>query len=71
MFSSLRKTARWVVAGTAIAVAGSALAEETPKLGPGDEAPAFTLPGTDGEEHSLAAQRGRSNVILVFYRGVW
>jgi peroxiredoxin Q/BCP len=46
----------------------------TPAAGtvaPGDPAPAFSLPGTDGETHSLEAFRGRSAVILVFYRGVW
>lgn len=37
----------------------------------GQPAPGFSLPGTDGETHSLEALRGRSAAVLVFYRGVW
>ena len=37
-------------------------------LGVGDKAPAFTLPGTGGRDHSLAEYSGRP-VVLVFYPG--
>ena len=34
---------------------------------PGDEAPDFELPGTDGEKIRLSSFRGKQNVVLVFY----
>ncbi len=71
MFSSLRKSLRWAAVGAAAALLTTALAGDVPALKIGDEAPAFSLAGTDGREHSLEAQRGRRNVILVFFRGVW
>ena len=37
-------------------------------VGVGDRAPDFTLPGTGGQEHSLAEYRGKP-VVLVFYPG--
>jgi len=43
----------------------------------GEAAPEFTLPGADGEEHSLAglletADHGKPGwLFLVFYRGYW
>jgi cytochrome oxidase Cu insertion factor (SCO1/SenC/PrrC family) len=33
----------------------------------GDEAPDFTLPGTDGKKVHLGDFRGKSNVVLAFY----
>ncbi|MCL6507973.1 MAG: redoxin domain-containing protein [Bryobacteraceae bacterium] len=40
------------------------------RVRPGDVAPDFTLPGTNGEPVSLSDYRGK-NVVLVFYRGYW
>ncbi|MFZ1489754.1 MAG: peroxiredoxin [Ilumatobacteraceae bacterium] len=37
-------------------------------VGPGDPAPDFTLPGTEGREYSLADYAGQP-VVLVFYPG--
>lgn len=37
----------------------------------GQEAPDFTLPDANGSEVSLSHFRGKSNVVLVFFRGVW
>ncbi len=67
----MRALARLTLAATLLAASAPALAAEAGTPGPGDPAPAIGLPGTDGETHSLEALRGRSAVILVFYRGVW
>jgi peroxiredoxin Q/BCP len=40
-----------------------ALAQE---LKVGDQAPAFTLPGSDGKTHSLSALRGKTVVLAWF-----
>lgn len=34
-------------------------------------APPFALPNAAGETVSLASYAGRSNVVLIFYRGFW
>ncbi len=39
----------------------------TPALKPGDDAPAFILPASDGKEVDLASYRGKSHVVLYFY----
>lgn len=33
----------------------------------GDEAPAFTLPGSDGNEYSLKQFRGKKPVVIAWY----
>jgi peroxiredoxin Q/BCP len=40
---------------------------ETPPLKIGEKAPDFSLLGSDGRAHSLAAYRGRQVVVLAFY----
>ena len=47
----------------AVAGSGGAYAQE---LGPGDPAPAFELPGSDGRTHSLAEYQGRTVVLAWF-----
>ena len=42
---------------------GAAFGQE---LGPGDPAPPFELPGSDGKTHSLADYRGRTVVLAWF-----
>ena len=37
----------------------------------GDEAPNFTLDDQNGQKVTLADARGKSAVVLVFYRGYW
>ena len=37
----------------------------------GAEAPDFTLTGHDGKVVKLSEARGKSPVVLVFYRGYW
>ena len=51
-----------------LALSPVALAE-APKVG--ESAPPLSLRSTTGEELSLESLRGRSAVILVFYRGAW
>lgn len=52
-----------LLTGAAAAVAGRASAA----LAVGDEAPDFTLPGTDGKDAKLSAFRGKKNVVLAFF----
>jgi len=53
-----------VVLGLATALMASASAAE---LSVGDPAPAFSLPGSDGENHSLARYRGKQNVVVAWF----
>jgi peroxiredoxin len=41
--------------------------KSTPKLRPGDAAPAFKLPAHDGSAVELVGLRGRSRAVLAFY----
>ena len=59
--------------------AGSAAAQQTRPAG-GDipepiqverTAPAFSLPGADGETYALTDLRGKESLVLVFFRGSW
>lgn len=40
-------------------------------VGKGDLAPDFTLQDQNGHEVKLSEARGKSPVVLVFYRGYW
>lgn len=40
-------------------------------LAVGELAPDFTLPDQDGKQVTLSAVRGKTPVVLVFYRGYW
>lgn len=37
------------------------------ELKPGDAAPPFSLPGSDGHTHSLAEHRGKRMVVLAWF----
>lgn len=52
-----------ILTGAAAVVAGRA----TAALAVGDNAPDFTLPGTDGNEATLSSFRGKKNVVLAFF----
>lgn len=39
-----------------------------PTLKVGDEAPDFTLPGSDGKEAKLSSFKGKRNVVLAFFK---
>jgi cytochrome oxidase Cu insertion factor (SCO1/SenC/PrrC family) len=40
-------------------------------VGVGEVAPDITLMDHNGQKRSLAAERGKRPVVLVFYRGYW
>lgn len=40
-------------------------------LGPGDRAPDFTLPDSDGHPVTRSAWQGDAPLILYFFRGTW
>ena len=44
-----------------------ASAQTERELQPGDPAPAFTLPGSDGRTYSLADFKGKKTVVLAWY----
>jgi hypothetical protein len=48
----------------AAALAGAAAQAPSAELKPGDVAPAFTLPGSDGKGYSLADYRGVKPVVV-------
>ena len=62
---------RYLLFGAAVlmvlAAAGGAYAQQ---LGAGDPAPAFELPGTDGNTHRLADYRGRDGRSGLVHEGV-
>ena len=39
-----------------------------PALKVGDEAPDFTLPGSDGKEAKLSSFKGKRNMVLAFFK---
>jgi peroxiredoxin Q/BCP len=55
-----------MVAGVCASIAAMA---QAPSAGPqvGDPAPAFSLTGSDGASHSLAAFKGKKAVVLAWY----
>lgn len=40
-------------------------------IGVGDMAPEFSLEDQNGQKVKLSSARGKSSVVLVFYRGYW
>jgi thioredoxin-dependent peroxiredoxin len=57
-----------LVAGFAVlTIAQSVPATSKLQLKVGDEAPDFTLPGTDGKPVKLSDYRGKKNVVLAFF----
>ena len=53
----------WVVLAVAVFGVAGAQAQD---LMPGDQAPAFDLPGSDGMTHSLADYQGKTVVLAWF-----
>ena len=49
------------------AAVASAQTSPGPELKPGDTAPAFTLPGSDGKTYSLADFKGKKPVVLAWF----
>lgn len=53
--------------GLAAAALAAVKAQPAGDLKPGDPAPPFTLPGSDGKTHSLGDFKGRQPVVLAWY----
>jgi thioredoxin-dependent peroxiredoxin len=53
--------------GLALVAAAAVRAQSAAELKPGDPAPAFTLPGSDGKTHSLAELKGKKAVVLAWF----
>jgi peroxiredoxin Q/BCP len=47
--------------------AGRTQAQPAAELEPGDQAPAFSLPGSDGKTYRLADFRGKQAVVLAWF----
>lgn len=55
-----------------VAVGRTSVSDKTKTLKVGDPAPDFTLPGhRSGEKFTLSDQRGKKNVVVVFYPLDW
>jgi thioredoxin-dependent peroxiredoxin len=52
---------------SALGIAMTLAAAEAAELKPGDEAPAFSLPGSDGKTYSLADYKGKQVVVLAWF----
>ena len=57
-----------LLVSTGVALA-AAVAAQTPQTGPGpgDPAPAFSLPGSDGRTYRLADFKGKQVVVLAWF----
>jgi len=65
----MRRLATFAVAAL---LATAPLAAEEPKpLAPGDAAPTFSLPGSDGKTHALADYVGKRAVVLAWFPKVF
>lgn len=52
-------------------IAGSNALRRGAPVQVGEEAPDFTLEGTDGNKVTLSSARGKMPTVIVFYRGSW
>ena len=53
--------------GLSLAVFGAVKTRQADELKPGDSAPNFSLPGSDGETYTLADYKGRQAVVLAWF----
>ncbi len=60
-----------LVASIAVTSQSSIEAKRSTPIGLGDVAPDFTLLDQNGHKITLSDARGKSPVLLVFYRGYW
>ena len=58
-----------VAMGAALSLVTSSAMAQAPAvdLNVGDQAPAFSLPGSDGKTHTLAEARGKQAVVLAWF----
>lgn len=59
----MRMMRLWTAAGMLLSCAAAPAAE----LKPGDPAPDFALPGSDGRTHRLSDYRGKQAVVLAWF----
>jgi peroxiredoxin Q/BCP len=53
--------------GLLLAVAAAVQAQPVGELKPGDVAPAFALPGSDGKTYNLSDFKGKKAVVLAWF----
>ncbi len=64
----MRRLSRLLTGGTLFGMTFGPIRRAAPaELAPGDPAPDFELPGTDGKTHRLADHRGRRAVVLAWF----
>jgi peroxiredoxin Q/BCP len=64
----MSKTSTHLITTVLLLAAGTlCCAEETMALKAGDAAPAFTLPGSDGDTHSLSDHKGKRAVVIAWF----
>lgn len=58
-----------IAIGAALSVVTTSAAAQTPavELKVGEQAPAFSLPGSDGKTHTLAESKGKAAVVLAWF----
>ena len=58
-----------VAMGAALSLVASGVMGQTPavELKVGDQAPAFSAPGSDGKTHTLAESKGKQAVVLAWF----
>ena len=58
-----------IVAGAAMSLVTTSAMAQAPAaaLQVGDQAPAFSAPGSDGKTHTLAESRGKQAVVLAWF----
>ena len=65
------RVSRWLKGGSALALGLAAAvigrAQSTVELKVGDQAPNFSLRGSDGKTHTLAEHKGKSAVVLAWF----
>ncbi len=55
------------LAGILLGVAGTIHAADAVELKVGDEAPDFSLPGSDGKEYELSEFKGKQAVVIAWF----
>ncbi len=55
----------WLLAALGFLLVGAAA--RAADLAPGDEAPSFSRPGSDGKTHALADYKGKQAVVLAWF----
>lgn len=53
--------------GLALVAVAAIRADSAGELKPGDQAPAFTLQGSDGKTYSLAEYEGKQPIVLAWF----